>query len=977
MADINPNISGSTVDPKWIDGGPENPEPTFNIDDPAFSLPMPVMSGLASGFCERAAVVYGGTVGGQPWDNATSAAKANAVSCLAANLALGTVPNASMTNMFVSANTDFMPTKYNTTSNYMKGLDNMLTKLISAPGGYVRNITGVTPAAFTFTTLANDAKSRSALPSVGSSATSVGSGGAAYTSRFMPALPVVYPIHRKWMLDELKYTAGQAVETRLEGDAAGNMSYISSASIADYRTTAQSAYDLLATDTHWGSYTVSPNIYYGLTIESATQDWRTSSYLMATPMSATLDAYYNLSQPEDENDPVTVEYSWIASNNQSDVATQVLTNGATVFVEVADALSEDVVADVYMEQAPAEATPTMIPATSEYVMSSIESSTTAVNNITLYKILSGGTLVVSSGTTINNAIIHSGGTLHINNGAYVSCCTVLSGGTIAGIKNIQTLNIDGMFVDATTNEDIAEPVGNLLHVIGSGQTVSINNDTAITGDTVGYYVSSGGSLVISATYKSMLFGNHRYETDTTLFPIGRIFVDSGGYVAARGTPDPYRLTVQNPTDEDDYCEYTRNLPGDIISGGSTEYCCWKNTSSSEETTALPDKLYTTVNISYIIASGAYGTTLYSSSTGTPTATSYEVIGSGTDYDAHLEIVCPVVVLSGGTFEQGLATTLGWNNEYAGSLEGMLVTYPGATFSLAMRTDTRQSTYSDGVLGSIWYTLHLSDETAFTLYRITTAATVNPWYLHVTGTAFIHVTDPVSTDFSIINITGATWSSYAESNTVYGVYGTTSTETGYNPSDNTYDMSRATTFDYVRLFVFNPLGLTTYISGSTGTSLVIDKNSIAITSSSLYGIRCRKKVSNTNVTALYYKSEQDHEWVIFGGSSTAWYWPDKLYTDESIPSRSDPLYDNAARTSLDGSTVYSFSYPLLTGESISLNDIPASGNDDLYGFGGSYAAVYYRCAITDIIIRVEGANQPISHYKEFRVRQFYEDPGKLY
>lgn len=223
MADINPNIpeeivvSGQTVtntaDPKWIDGGPENPSPAFDIDHPEFSLPMPVLVGLASGFCERAALVSGGSVGGQAWSGATDEAKDGIVSCMAANLALGTVPNASMTNMFSSASTDFMPTKYNTTSNYMKGLDNMLTKLIATPGGYVRNVTGSDPVAYSFTTLANDGRSRSNLPGVGSSATSVGSGGAAYTSRFMPALPIAYPLHRKWMLDELKYTGVDATLT--------------------------------------------------------------------------------------------------------------------------------------------------------------------------------------------------------------------------------------------------------------------------------------------------------------------------------------------------------------------------------------------------------------------------------------------------------------------------------------------------------------------------------------------------------------------------------------------------------------------------------------------------------------------------------------------------------------------------------------------------------------------------------------------
>lgn len=329
MADINPNIDGSTVDPKWIDGGPGNPEPTFDIDNPEFWLPMPVMSGLASGFCERAAIVSGGTVGGKTWDGATSGAKADVVSCLAANLALGVIPsNSAMTNMFSSANTDFMPTRHNATSNYMKGLDNMLTTLISAPGGYVRNVVGGTPSTYTFTTLANDGRSRSVV--AGSSATSVGSGGGAYTSRFLPALPSVYPIHRKWMLDELKYTATGADTTYLNAvsdltgyllktneviEQAGNINsaissyiYNSSAGLSSETVggvaTAQRAYTLLeftrivSGGTNYTVSAASPIAYGMLAIWSG-----------ASTIESPIDVYFGAARAED-----TDENLWFISN---------------------------------------------------------------------------------------------------------------------------------------------------------------------------------------------------------------------------------------------------------------------------------------------------------------------------------------------------------------------------------------------------------------------------------------------------------------------------------------------------------------------------------------------------------------------------------------------------------------------------------------------------------------------------------------
>jgi hypothetical protein len=219
MADINPNISGSTVDPKWIDGGPENPEPTFDIDKPSFWLPMTVLSGLASGFCERAAVISGGSVGGQAWEGTSASVKEGIVSCLAANLAKGVNPNTSMTNMFSSANTEMLPPRTSSTSHYMKSFDAMLTKL--ATGGYMRVVTGSEPTAYAFNTLSTDALARA--QNKGSAATSVGSSGGTYTSRFMNAFTIEYPIHRKWMLDELKYTATGADTTYLNavGDLTG------------------------------------------------------------------------------------------------------------------------------------------------------------------------------------------------------------------------------------------------------------------------------------------------------------------------------------------------------------------------------------------------------------------------------------------------------------------------------------------------------------------------------------------------------------------------------------------------------------------------------------------------------------------------------------------------------------------------------------------------------------------------------------
>lgn len=559
MADINPNISGSTVDPKWIDGGPENPEPTFNIDDPTFSLPMPVMSGLASGFCERAAVVYGGTVGGQPWDNATSAAKANMVSCLAANLALGTVPNASMTNMFVSANTDFMPTRYNTTSNYMKGLDNMLTKLISAPGGYVRNVTGTDPTAFTFTTLANDAKSRSALPSVGSSATSVGSGGASYTSRFLPALPVVYPIHRKWMMDELKYTASGANTTYLHvpGDLAGYMieanEYTSASTLSGvvssyiYHTSATKTSQTVGqgglnypayTNIHLDRESSGGAVTYTISAASPVAFGMLANWSGANSIETPLDIYMGAVRAD-----LTDEGVWFIQNYYN--------SATSSWYDVP--FYHSGTSTITVEQ------PNVVVASSYIVGSSAAVTFTA-----------SGVVDVESGTSIGSLDIRSGGTAYIDPGtttAYkitsVTQCNIASGGSLAILTSGTTTgqrvtgsaysNVHGgialynnyrrmmMFYDGLDQDSyVYESGGTLtnLPMHSGGRYYGLyvfGADAGAVNTTVSLSSSSNdhimlGALIESGCTLTVTGSNTHIEGDVCVMP-GATLVQTSGYIS--------------------------------------------------------------------------------------------------------------------------------------------------------------------------------------------------------------------------------------------------------------------------------------------------------------------------------------------------------------------------------------------------------------------------------------------------------------
>lgn len=235
---VNPNIpavvDGATVtlDPLWIDGGPGNPQPTFDVNDPTMWLPLTVMSGLASGYCERRAVVSSGfkvaagaaastTVN---WYEATDEQKAAIVSACANNMALGRT----MTSMFYSAGADANGQLIGSAtggSDYMTRMDSAITGLITgnasasvfcrADGS--RYSTASNNAASTFSALAADAKTRADSYYAGQASASISApvrfGGSSLKTEGYPGLPMEWALERKWMLDELKYTAGAASGT--------------------------------------------------------------------------------------------------------------------------------------------------------------------------------------------------------------------------------------------------------------------------------------------------------------------------------------------------------------------------------------------------------------------------------------------------------------------------------------------------------------------------------------------------------------------------------------------------------------------------------------------------------------------------------------------------------------------------------------------------------------------------------------------
>ena len=203
---INPNVNGSTDNPKWIDGGPGNTEQTFNLDNPAMWPTTPTLEGLVSGFCERAAIVVTSLpsfpAGLETWaqeapaDNPGNSAIADSAT---ANIAKHN-PTA---QLFQNTPPQTMsgPGRAATSSNYMASFDSALTLLINPEGGYK---TSAGTSYNDFAALAASAVSRA--QAAGSAIASPQSGGGNYAKVFYPAYPVEWAKERKWMLEELRYT---------------------------------------------------------------------------------------------------------------------------------------------------------------------------------------------------------------------------------------------------------------------------------------------------------------------------------------------------------------------------------------------------------------------------------------------------------------------------------------------------------------------------------------------------------------------------------------------------------------------------------------------------------------------------------------------------------------------------------------------------------------------------------------------------
>ena len=568
----------------WVDGNtngtpviiPSGVTCTYNVDKPAFWPPMSVLSGLASGFCERRAVLYP-TFSGVAWNDQN---KDDIVNRCANGFALGS-SGAALFNANNIANFRYPQV---TASNYMTAVDAAITTLITGDTTYVKpNGSAYGNAAAAFDGLASAADARADI-SAGSSIIRPTSDGYAYQDSFMLAYPSGWAKERKWMLDELRYTG--AVQTLLHEnmDAVGShFAYQVYPENAPYSTSVE-----LCRQFEYDSSVIvadAPYTYCGMT----TSNVGDQEYLGRTYY-ATMDAQYNTVTSEATivgwKPGRYISGSLVAHNCYEGPKTAAEMLNAIVPANVKGAT---VTCNARFEQG---AVPKRSGFSYQGAVVSVTGAATVADaavtgNTHCYEVKNGGVLTVPSGQQPYSIIVSAGGVVAFENGSPASSCIVLDGGTVTGIPNVQNLAISGFYpngpfeastewpygvqdpatlaISATSTYTAA--AGSTYNTTKNGSAVYVSNGTLTLGS--GCYLSNcrvlvlgGGQLVISgldttdSTHRcrvsdcciKVLSGgtltlNDNFQIDTT-----NIFIYGGGVVSGFYNWDSDRASDMDETD---------------------------------------------------------------------------------------------------------------------------------------------------------------------------------------------------------------------------------------------------------------------------------------------------------------------------------------------------------------------------------------------------------------------------------------------
>lgn len=193
----------------------------FDLDDPRFTSPMSVISGLASGYCERKAAVDLAYASAS-WT--TDAVKSDTVSRLAANIAInhsiGTVSAYDAGFEIFQAPQSWAVGTPPQTKTFMDYFDHDLASLannyVTRWGAAYNGFSGLAVAASARAS-SDVAVSNYTGYTVGTTATSGGIGGVAgtseYTGTFVPMFAAGWAVERRDMLEELRYTSVATIDS--------------------------------------------------------------------------------------------------------------------------------------------------------------------------------------------------------------------------------------------------------------------------------------------------------------------------------------------------------------------------------------------------------------------------------------------------------------------------------------------------------------------------------------------------------------------------------------------------------------------------------------------------------------------------------------------------------------------------------------------------------------------------------------------
>lgn len=369
---VNPNYDQGTDDPKWIDKGPSNPDPKFNVDQPAMWQPLTVISAIASGYCERRAVIdpifiTGNTtvvIDGQTTSRHTYTYWGGTKKAVITENCMNNIAAGSPIESLCYSSTDlpYMATigvAGSTPGNYMTAADEAITALANV---YVdeRNKAYSEAGGDGFEHLAQSAMLRSTIKGVATSSVELPViNGGTMNQLFYPALPVKWAKQRKWMLDELRYA-----------DPYGNIRQAIAKPLTEYTIDG-------------GTFTLT-----GGTIFNEQTD--THSEIGQTDVAAVVQDDINI--------------------NEATVSTAYKLNTSIV-----GSLSGDTTANIcfYLDVAPLSALESWAPEAYDYN----DNSTIYINDIRVaepeknYYVLPGGTLIKPDGIVVGTVTVDSGGTI--------------------------------------------------------------------------------------------------------------------------------------------------------------------------------------------------------------------------------------------------------------------------------------------------------------------------------------------------------------------------------------------------------------------------------------------------------------------------------------------------------------------------------------------------------------------------------------